>query len=350
MSPRSLRFYSYWLRLYSGDSDLYRGVADRWTDGANFHARTLDADESRVIEAGIPDGADQLEVLWDDGQRRLFSLDWLWRAALEPDPVKRVQRVAWDAMTRFESFDYRRLVEDDDVLLGFLESFLAYGLAFVEGAPRRSRAIVDLANRIGTLEPSHLGETFEVILRARPDHIGETQDAIPLHIDLVYKQTPPRIQMLHALHQVAEGGENVFVDALRVLAELDGTDALHLRTTPVWFVADSEVVHFRGLHPILAYDADGKLTGVHYNEYKIVFPADASPEVYRAFRRFQRLISRSDLQQPVRLAEDGIVVLDNRRILHGRRVFTGRERHLIGCFVFDDDLRSRYRTLVARRG
>lgn len=346
-TPETATFYSYWLRLYADESELYRGVAERWMDGANF-GRNLDDDDTSIVEAGITaDGA--LVVVWSDGQRRAITLDWLRWMAVAADPVLRIQRIPWDGSDRFEFSDFARLLSDDTYLIGFLERFLAYGLAFVSGAPRHKRAVVELANRLGTLEPSHLGETFDVLFHHSPDHIGETADAIPLHIDFAYKQTPPRIQMLHAFRQVDSGGENVFVDALRVLAELDPADSQWLRTTPLWFVAESETVHFRGLHPILAYGYDGELVGVHYNEYKIVFPANADPAVHRAFRRFQRLIVRSDLQQAVVIPQDGIVVLDNRRTLHGRRAFAGRDRHLIGCFVIDDDLRSRYRTLVAQR-
>jgi gamma-butyrobetaine dioxygenase len=311
--------------------------------------RDFAADESGLMEAVVSSGGDQLEVVWTDGLRRAFPLDWLRRTARGPDPVKQVRRVPWDANARFEPVDYDAVLADDDELYRFLEDFLAYGLAFVTGAPRDRNALVALANRIGTLEPSHLGETFEILVRPDPEHIGGTADAIPLHIDLVYKQTPPRIQMLHALRQVETGGENIFVDALRVVDELDHQDVELLRTTPVWFVAESETVHFRAFHPILTYERDGELAGIHYNEYKVVFPVESGPEVYRAFRRVQGIISQPDLQQAVLLPQDEIVVLDNRRTLHGRRAFSGHERHLVGCFVFDDDLRSRYRTLAARR-
>ena len=44
--------------------------------------------------------------------------------------------------------------------------------------------------------------------------------------------------------------------------------------------------------------------------------------------------------------QDGIVIFDNRRVLHGRRPITDPRRHVIGCFLDDDDLRSTYRLLV----
>jgi alpha-ketoglutarate-dependent taurine dioxygenase len=48
------------------------------------------------------------------------------------------------------------------------------------------------------------------------------------------------------------------------------------------------------------------------------------------------------------IPQDGIVMFDNRRVLHGRRPVEDARRHVIGCFIDDDDLRSSYRLLRER--
>ena len=190
-TPPTLRYYSYWLRLYSDPRDLYGGVSQQWTDGANF-ANDLPETAGDIVRADISvDG--RLVVTWSDGLQRSFPLTQL-RSAAAPDAACEIDRLLWDGDSEFASWAYEQLMTDDDHLVAFVRSFLATGLAFIHDARRHPRAVVDMANRLGTLEPSHLGETFTVYFQPSPGHIGETTDAIPLHIDLVYKQTPPQFR------------------------------------------------------------------------------------------------------------------------------------------------------------
>jgi gamma-butyrobetaine dioxygenase len=326
-------------------------VAERWTDGANFLPGDGDAGaEARIAAAGVAEGGEALRVAWDDGATHLFPCAVLWGRALEPDPAEAVEPEPWDASTTFPSFNHARVMADDDALLEFLHAFLRRGLAFLHGVPRREREIEAVAARVSTLQRSHLGDVFTLLYRGDSRHLGETTDDIPLHIDMVYKQVPPDLQMLHVLEEAEEGGENVFVDAVRLLSLLDAEDARLLREVPVWFVAESETVHFRGLHPVACFDARGRFRGMYYNEYKMAFPVDAPPGLYRAFLRLKRLASDPALAQVIRLPQDSIALFHNLRTLHARRAFRGTRRHLEGCYLSEDDLKSRYRTLARPAG
>jgi hypothetical protein len=167
--------------------------------------------------------------------------------------------------------------------------------------------------------------------------------------EVAAKQHPPELQLLHALTQIDHGGENEFVDAPHIITKLDPADLQLLRDIPVDFVARSETVHFRGRHPILTFDRQDRFVGVHYNEYKIELPPETPNAYYGAFRRFQALIKRPENVCVILLPQDSMVLLHNRRTLHGRRAFGPGPRHYEGCFLSDDDLRSTYRTLVRDR-
>ena len=344
-------FPSVWLELYSTRDGAYEEVATRWTDGANFHPQAFMAIEShRVIRADVVDGGRAIDLTWSNGDCRTFQARWLWERAHADDPVERIERMPWDGRAAFPEFDYGPVMDarDDLPLYRLLHAFFAYGIVIVHGVPRRSREILTVADRLSTLQKSHLGDIFTV--KPTPAavgsmHIGETSDEIPLHIDLVYKQRPPDVQMLHVLQQIERGGENVFVDAFHILSQIDPADVALLRDVPVWFVAQSETVHFRGMHPILAFDARRRFIGVHYNQYKIVFPVDTPPAYYGAFQRFRETIARRENTRAIVLPRDSIAIFHNRRTLHGRRAFESSERHYEGCFISEDDMKSRYRVL-----
>lgn len=345
------RFQSFWLKLYSVKSTAYEDVAMRWTDGANFHPPDLHEGESdAIVEAAVLDGGRAMEVVWRGDDRRVFRADWLWERAVLVDPVDLIDPVVWDWRARFPEFEYQHIIDDtdDEPLYRLMHEFFAWGAVLIRNVPPKPRQILAVADRLSTRQKSHLGEIFTVQPKPRHAgsiHIGETPDQIPLHIDLVYKQRPPDIQMLHVLKQLDSGGENVFVDAFHIIGLIEPAALALLRSVPVHFVAHSETVHFRGLHPILAFDSRGRFIGVHYNEYKIVFPVEASAEYYRAFLHFQEIIKRDENTRAMILPRDSIIIFHNRRTLHGRRAFHSSERHYEGCFISEDDMKSRYRVL-----
>jgi gamma-butyrobetaine dioxygenase len=344
------KFQSFWLKIYSSKSDMYEDVAARWTDGANFHPRNFQPCDVPIVRAELADEGQALTVVWSNGDRCVFGARWLWEQAFLTDPVDLIEPIVWDSHSTFPEFDYDQIMDacDDESLRQLLYGFFSYGLVFIRNTPKRPRQILTVAERLSTLQQSHLGEVFTV--RPTPAaiesiHIGETSDEIPLHIDLVYKQRPPDIQLLHVLQQIDDGGANIFVDSFQILRQLDPADVALLRDVSVYFVARSETVHFRGLHPILAFEANNRFIGVHYNEYKIVFPVNTPKAYFSAFRAFRDLIRREENTHAIVLPVDTIAMFDNRRTLHGRRAFHSTKRHYEGCFISQDDMKSRYRVL-----
>lgn len=341
------RLYSYWLKLQGARSERYAGVAARWTDGANFHPDEIPIDEGDRIEAAEIVGS-ALRVRWRDGTAVQLSAEQVRRAVDNADAAD-VQPVLWNAETAIPRFEYEPVMEpgNDGQLFRFLRAFLQHGLVFLDNVPRLPYQVAITAARLSTIQASHLGQTFSMMQAGEPRHLGETCDGIPLHIDMVYKQAPPDLQMLHVLEPADAGGENVFVDAFTVIRQLDPADVRRLRESVVLFVAESDTVSFRGLHPVISYDAAGRLRGLYYNDYKVVFPVTTPNEAYFAFRRLQQVARRPENARVVRVPRDSIVLLHNGRTLHGRRGFRGA-RHVTGCYLSEDDLKSRYRELARR--
>jgi alpha-ketoglutarate-dependent taurine dioxygenase len=149
---------------------------------------------------------------------------------------------------------------------------LRFGIGFIASVPPHEDGTRAVANRLSTIDRTHLGDLFRLREKAGAIHIGEMSVDIPLHTDMVYKQRVPELQMLHALEAADTGGENVFVDSMALLPDMSEPDIALLRDNPVWFVAQSDTVSFRGLHPVLAFDARRRFRGVHFNEYKLVLP------------------------------------------------------------------------------
>ncbi|MEX2409192.1 MAG: TauD/TfdA family dioxygenase, partial [Rhodovibrionaceae bacterium] len=100
--------------------------------------------------------------------------------------------------------------------------------------------------------------------------------------------------------------------------------------------------------PLIELDAEGRLRGVRYNN-RSAAPLDLAPEVlpdfYRAYRRFGRMLHDPAFAVSFRLAPGDLFIVDNRRVLHGRKGFSGGKRHLQGCYADKDSLESKIRIL-----
>ena len=71
------------------------------------------------------------------------------------------------------------------------------------------------------------------------------------------------------------------------------------------------------------------------------------PHLYAAYRHFARMTGEERFRVRFRLEPGHMAAIDNRRVLHARGAFdpASGERHLQGCYVDTDEIRSRIRIL-----
>ena len=74
-------------------------------------------------------------------------------------------------------------------------------------------------------------------------------------------------------------------------------------------------------------------------------------EMYEAYQIFETTSHDKKFQIKFRLEAGDCIIFDNRRILHGRTAFEAQSgnRHLRGCYVDRDELRSRVRLLEGNK-
>ena len=73
------------------------------------------------------------------------------------------------------------------------------------------------------------------------------------------------------------------------------------------------------------------------------------PDYYAAMRRFAELIESPDFAVTFKLAAGELFIVDNTRVLHARRAFSGTgKRWLQGCYADIDGLRSTLAAIAER--
>jgi len=165
----------------------------------------------------------------------------------------------------------------------------------------------------------------------------------------------PQLQLLHCLAQASEGGESVVVDGFNAAERLrrespEDFELLTRHAVPFRYVEEG-TVDLQAKAPLIELDSEGGLYAVRYNN-RSAAPLDLPEETvipfYRAYRRFGRLLHDPQATAGFRLGAGDLFIVDNRRVLHGRRGFGSGRRHLQGAYADKDSLLSKLRVLEAR--
>ena len=90
---------------------------------------------------------------------------------------------------------------------------------------------------------------------------------------------------------------------------------------------------------------DDRLAQVTYNHHDrapFLLPEPAMSDLYDALQHFDRLANERDMQFELAIRPGDMVIIDNWRVLHGRRAFTGA-RHIAGGYINREDVDSTMR-------
>ena len=205
-----------------------------------------------------------------------------------------------------------------------------------------------------------------------PINIAYSPVMLDQHIDLVYYESPPGLQLLHCrrFDDDVVGGASTFIDGFAVAEEFRRLHPEHFKTfceVPATF----QKIHYRRASPahiqvqrphIVVDPLSSEITAVFWAppfEGPLQAPPASVPRYYAAYEAFSALIH--DMQKGYALIEyrmqpGDVSVFNNRRMLHGRRHFYAKDgakdaqRVLQGCYVNVDDFKSRCFTLASKFG
>jgi gamma-butyrobetaine dioxygenase len=295
----------------------------RFTDGheADFLAREI------LAEAVLPPGDHDCPTpqLWDG-------------------TLKDMPRAAWtDTPT-------------DEVKAAWLTSFLERGFIIFAGVPTESKTVLKVGSVFGFVRDTNFGAYFDV--RSVPDanDLAYTSIFLDPHTDNPYRSPVPGVQLLHCLANETSGGLSTLVDGFAAAEALHAQDPDAfgiLARTPVRFrFRDTDTELVRSASPI---ELDGalRIEAVNFSprlDYVPLLQPQELAAYFRARKAFDHLLRSPQFEIRFLLESGDLMMMDNRRLLHGRTAFEPSEglRHLQGCYIDLDGPRSLYRVLRRR--
>ena len=350
------RFHAIWLRDNAPDA----GTRAPGNGQRLIALRDIPAD-TRMSAAEV--AGERLSVTFDpEGKAVEFDLRWLADHAYDRPGHPGRGTLApgvetWDAtLSEVPSADYRTLREDDAALARWLDRLCTLGFARVTGAPVREGALFDIVALFGYVRETNYGRHFDVRTEVNPTNLAFTGLGLQAHTDNPYRDPVPTVQVLHCLESSAAGGENMVVDGFAAALRLKD-EAPHLFDVladhPARFEYAGEAgVRLTARRPMIELGPDGELVGIRFNNRSLAavtdIPFERMADWYAAYRRLGEIIDDPAMEVTFRLEPGEAFIVDNTRVLHARKGYSGAgTRWLQGCYADKDGLRSRRDALMA---
>jgi len=344
------RFHAIWLRDNAWD-------AQTRAPGNGQRLITLtDIPRETHISAAHVDGNRLHLVFQPEGKAVSFDIPALLAQSYDTDKTLEPgwtapQIVPWNAglMGSVPVASLPQIQADAGAKLAWLEQVARYGFGKLTDGPVRDGALFEVVKLFGYVRETNYGRKFEVRTEVNPTNLAYTGLGLQAHTDNPYRDPVPTVQVLYCLESSAAGGENMVVDgfacALRLRDESPEGFALLSKYCARFEYAGESGVRLQSRRPMIELAPDGELVAVRFNNRSAAAITDVPFEdmeaYYSAYRRFAEIIDDTAMEVTFRLNPGESFVVDNTRVLHARKGYSGAgTRWLQGCYADKDGLNS----------
>ena len=344
------RFHAVWLRDNAIDPET-RSPAN----GQRLITILDQPRDTRITAASISGGS--LSVTFaPEAKTVLFPLPWLKTRIYDRNHERQPGWTGdnietWDSSlhANLPSAKWPAIAADRAKLGTWLSAVRRFGFALLSDVPTDSGYLCKVAETFGYVRETNYGRWFEVRAEVNPTNLAYTNLGLQAHTDNPYRDPVPTLQLLACLENSVDGGDSLVIDGFRVAQRLRQENPLHfdlLSTYPARFEYSGSLgVRLKSKRPVIELGPDGELIAIRFNNRSLGpltdIPFDDMGEYYLASRRFAEMIEDPSMALTFKLAPGELFIVDNTRVLHARKAFSGSGRRwLQGCYADKDGLLS----------
>ena len=324
-----------------------------------------------------------LKIVWDEGNAdhvSMYDPHWLHKYALgfEKDLYEIVHDVlppaeCWTGKMleqNLPQMEYEDIMESLPALYRSLKNIHKYGILFVRNVPCVPGEVINVMNRIANIKQTRWGSSFHITTDDAfrgPACITEVERVLGIHTDMDYLEKSPGLQATHCLESnydssfPSDGSKrpdhSYFVDGFYVAEWLKKNHMVYFNTlaaVPVKFRLFTQNMEYFSYQPILRLSRSRNVTEVHYNN-RLMAPLEGPSrsvlDFFAAFKAFGEHLREPENLYSFTFKPGDLVILNNRRVLHGRYTFhfSKLQRHLEGCFADLDEAQAQYRSFLMKK-
>jgi len=257
----------------------------------------------------------------------------------------------WDStlQDRITAGEWQQVSSSREALGHWLAGVRKFGFAVLSGVPTGSGDLCQIADLFGYVRETNYGRWFDVRAEVNPTNLAYTNLGLQAHTDNPYRDPVPTLQILSCLENSVDGGDSIVVDGFRVAERMraenqKGFDLLSQYRANFEY-AGSEGVRLRSRQSVIKLTPDGELGAICFNNRSAApltgVPFELMEAYYAASRQFAEIVEDKSMEVTFKLSAGELFIVDNTRILHARKAFSGTgERWLQGCYADKDGLLS----------
>jgi gamma-butyrobetaine dioxygenase len=305
--------------------------------------------------------ADGLRVKFEPENKVIcYDFDWLIENNYDKEKNLRTgwisaDQEAWDSgLDLLPSCDFNLLMKKSTSTLNWMADVRKYGFGKVAKGPVEEGALFKIIDLFGYVRETNYGKHFEVRTEVNPSNLAYTGLALQAHTDNPYRDPVPTIQLLYCLESSAAGGENMLVDGFKAVMRLRDENEEYFdllsKYSARFEYKNNKDVHLNSRRPIIELSSDGELLAIRFNNRSMSavndVPFNEMSKWYAAYRRLSEIIDEPDMEITFRLDPGESFIVDNTRVLHARKGYSGTgKRWLQGCYADKDGLNSAFHSL-----
>ena len=349
-----MRFHAIWLRDNAQDDETRDQI-----NGQRLIALKQIPSDTWVSDARVE--ADSLVITFKP-ENKVVRYDFDWLMENNYDEVKNLKRgwisqdhETWDADLAFvPSCDFDKLIKRNILTLKWLANVRKYGFGKITNGPITEGALFKVIELFGYVRETNYGKHFEVRTEVNPSNLAFTGLALQAHTDNPYRDPVPTLQLLYCLESSAAGGENMLVDGFKAITRLREENEEYFDLLSNYSARfeykNNKDVHLKSRRPIIELSSNGELLAIRFNNRSMSavndVPFDKMENWYSAYRRLGEIIDDPNMEITFRLNPGEAFIVDNTRVLHARKGYSGTgKRWLQGCYSDKDGLNSAFYSL-----
>lgn len=263
-------------------------------------------------------------------------------------------------------------MHSDEGLANWLANIQKFGIGFVSGVPPTLKVSINLyqdtealSNRISFLRETHYGKFWDFTADLSHGDLAYTNNPLGAHTDSTYFTDPVGLQIFHVIgmfnsntrffplktDHVGKSGESIYVDGFNAALQLKekkkwAFDALSTLKISAHCAGTEGIYHTPAKNFSVISLNNGQMHQIRYNNDDRSPLNLPDPELfYGALKEFSDIVEQRDNVLEFKLEKGMVVCVDNWRVMHGRRGFTGK-RVVCGGYIGHDDYMSRLRTIL----
>ena len=354
LGNKIMRFHAIWLRDNAQDYETRDQI-----NGQRLIALKQIPSDTWVSDARVE--ADSLLITFKP-ENKVIRYDFGWLMENNYDQVKNLKRgwisqdhETWGSdLASVPSCDYDKLIKRNILTLKWLGDVRKYGFGKITNGPITEGALFKVIELFGYVRETNYGKHFEVRTEVNPSNLAFTGLALQAHTDNPYRDPVPTLQLLYCLESSAAGGENMLVDGFKAITRLREENEEYFDLLSNYSARfeykNNKDVHLKSRRPIIELSSNGELLAIRFNNRSMSavndVPFDKMGNWYSAYRRLGEIIDDPDMEITFRLNPGEAFIVDNTRVLHARKGYSGTgKRWLQGCYSDKDGLNSAFYSL-----